>query len=76
VENKDVLDWLNAAEIDVHSARILLREGLYSAAVFHTQQAYEKVYKGCWIYAKHEPESLKRWFGHLNINENIFDKMK
>ena len=74
MKNKDVLDWLNAAEIDTRSARVLLRESLYSAAVFHTQQAYEKTYKAYWAFIKHEPELLRK-FRHLNIDKKMFDNI-
>lgn len=72
MENINVSDWLNAAEIDAKAARVLLREGLYSTAVFHTQQAYEKTYKAYWAFIKHDPDLLKK-FGHLTIDKKKFD---
>ena len=37
--------WLAEAESDFETARILLREGRYSACAFHSQQSAEKALK-------------------------------
>lgn len=73
MEDASAMDWLRAAEIDAKSANALLREGLYSAAVFHTQQAYEKTYKAYLTFLRPWPELMKK-IGHLTINRKSFEE--
>lgn len=37
--------WLQHADTDLRSAKILLREGIYNIVCFHSQQAVEKLFK-------------------------------
>ena len=49
-------DWLSEAEEDLSVAKILLREGKYSASCFHSQQAAEKASKALLlIHRRFEP---------------------
>lgn len=45
-------NWFAFAADDIKSGEILLREGMYSVACFHAQQAAEKSLKGFLVYAK------------------------
>lgn len=45
LSSKRYRDWLSEAEEDLSVAKILLREGKYSASCFHSQQAAEKASK-------------------------------
>ena len=49
-------DWLSEAEENLSVAKILLREGKYSASCFHSQQAAEKASKALLlIHRRFEP---------------------
>jgi HEPN domain-containing protein len=37
--------WLKYASDDLHSAEVLLKEGIYNMVCFHSQQAIEKLFK-------------------------------
>ncbi len=41
--------WFQFAEDDLRVAQLALREGIYTQACFHAQQAVEKVLKGLWV---------------------------
>lgn len=43
-------NWFDFAADDIEVGEILLREGRYSAACFHSQQAAEKALKGFLVY--------------------------
>lgn len=45
MSSKRYKDWISEAEEDFSVAKILLREGKYSASCFHCQQAAEKASK-------------------------------
>lgn len=45
MNSKRYKDWLSEAEEDLSVAKILSREGKYSASCFHSQQAAEKASK-------------------------------
>ncbi|MFH1587125.1 MAG: HEPN domain-containing protein [Candidatus Diapherotrites archaeon] len=47
---KEVLDWLNAAEDDLETARILFSKETYYACAFYCQQAAEKALKALYIF--------------------------
>ena len=42
-------DWIRVAERDFEAAQILFGKGAYDMAVFHMQQAVEKILKALWI---------------------------
>lgn len=43
------MDWLNAAEDDLQTARILFEQKVYYASAFYCQQAAEKALKAVYI---------------------------
>ncbi|MFH1391932.1 MAG: HEPN domain-containing protein [Candidatus Diapherotrites archaeon] len=46
---KEIFDWLNAAEDDLHTSEVLLKQGIFYASAFYSQQAAEKALKGIFI---------------------------
>jgi len=46
---KEVLDWLNAAEDDLNTARLLFENNVFYASAFYSQQAAEKALKSAEI---------------------------
>ncbi len=47
---KEIFDWLNSAEDDLKTAEILLREKVFYASAFYSQQAAEKALKAIEIH--------------------------
>jgi HEPN domain-containing protein len=54
---KEIFDWLNAAEDDLETARILFSQGIYYACAFYCQQSAEKVLKAIHILIKKKGSS-------------------
>ena len=48
--NASVERWLVFAKEDLHAADILLKEGVYNQACFHSQQCIEKSIKGLYAH--------------------------
>lgn len=46
---KDVLDWLNSAEDDFETAKILFSKEVFYACAFYCQQSAEKALKAAYI---------------------------
>lgn len=46
---EEVRDWLRFAAEDLRSAEVLLQEGIYNQACFHSQQCIEKMLKALLI---------------------------
>ena len=47
--------WLQIAKEDILVAKILLKEGFYSSAVYHCQQAAEKILKAYLVFNNETP---------------------
>ena len=50
-------DWLQKAENDLDSAKVLVNNDIFDTAIYHTQQAAEKALKGFLVY---KTNSIKR----------------
>ena len=55
---KEVLDWLNAAEDDPETAKILFSQEVYYACAFYCQQASEKALKAIFILKNNKGSQL------------------
>jgi HEPN domain-containing protein len=71
----EALRWLDTAEDDLDSARILKEEGKFAHSCFHAQQAGEKALKAIWYFADADPwgHSIRRLIEDLEkIDADIF----
>lgn len=67
--------WLEAAEYDLESARVMMQGGRYMYVAFMCQQAIEKLTKGIFtLYADKEPPMIHNiWsiFRQLNVEADL-----
>jgi len=75
----EALRWLDTAEDDLDSARILKAEGKFAHSCFHAQQAGEKALKAVWYFADADPwgHSIKKLIEDLErIDSGLFQSVK
>jgi len=71
--------WLQTAESDLESARILCTNGRYAHACFHAQQAGEKALKAIWHLCAGDPwgHSVQKLIGDLeSVDIELFNDLK
>ena len=76
---KEVLDWMNAAEDDLETARILFEKETYYACAFYCQQSAEKALKAVFILKKKQGTSLHNLISiarELNVPQKIMAACK
>ncbi|MBU2100361.1 HEPN domain-containing protein [Candidatus Micrarchaeota archaeon] len=76
---KEVFDWMNAAEDDLETARILFEKETYYACAFYCQQAAEKALKAVYIMQKKKSSELHNLISiarELNAPEEIISACK
>jgi len=75
----EALRWLDTAEDDLDSARILKAEGKFAHSCFHAQQAGEKALKALWVFADADPwgHSIRKLIKDLErIDAGLFQAVK
>ncbi|RLG57316.1 MAG: DNA-binding protein [Candidatus Hydrothermarchaeota archaeon] len=63
---------------DIEAAQVLRREGIYSLACFHAQQAAEKAVKALWHLSDAEPwgHSVQKLIGDLReVDQGLWERM-
>ncbi|MEK6942120.1 MAG: HEPN domain-containing protein [archaeon] len=76
---KEVFDWLNSAEDDLETAKILFSKDTYYACAFYCQQAAEKALKAAYIFEKRKITPLHNLMAiarELNAPESIISACK
>ena len=71
---KEVCEWLLRAKKDLRAAEVLLREGLYEKAAFHSQQAAEKALKALLVAHRVRPpktHSIEHLLSLLANHEDV-----
>lgn len=75
----EALRWLDTAEDDLDSARILKAEGKFAHSCFHAQQAGEKALKAVWYFSDADPwgHSIRKLIEDLEeIDAGLFQSVK
>lgn len=76
---EEAMSWLRTAENDLMAAEVLKKNGMYSHACFHAQQAAEKSVKSVWYLADEDPwgHAIKKLIDDLeHVDLAIHDKLK
>ncbi|RLG69686.1 MAG: DNA-binding protein [Candidatus Iainarchaeum archaeon] len=76
---KDVKLWIMRSEMDLRSAQVLLKEGLFADSAFHSQQAAEKALKAVYLKKFRKPflgHSIVFMVKELKADKKIIDAAK